>query len=231
MTSSVGPGASFVGFGDPLLPDGKFRHLELTSLPESARELRTLARFVDAGDVRLYLGREATEHQVRTMDFSEGGILAFATHGLMAGEIDGLDEPGLVLTLPDRATDADDGFLSASEIAELELDADWVILSACNTAASDGSPGGEGLSGLARSFFYSGARSLLVSHWSVYSQAAVDITTGMLQAMADQRGIGRSAALRLSLEKLIKEGDNPHPSYWAPFVLVGDGRALQRTAP
>jgi CHAT domain-containing protein len=79
-------------------------------------------------------------------------VVAFATHGLVAGEIKGLAEPGLVLTVPDQPTEADDGLLTASEVATLALDADWVILSACNTAAGD-KPGAEALSGLARTFF------------------------------------------------------------------------------
>jgi CHAT domain-containing protein len=83
-----------------------------------------------------------------------------------------------VLTPPDEGSEADDGLLTASEIATLDLNADWVILSACNTAAADGTPGAEGLSGMAKAFFYAGARALLVSHWSVNSEAAVAITTG-----------------------------------------------------
>ena len=96
----------------------------------------------------------------------------------MAGEISGLNEPGLVLTPPEKPSEEDHGFLAASETATLDLNADWVLLSACNTAAADGAPGAEGLSGLARAFFYAGARTLLVSHWSVYSTAAVALTTG-----------------------------------------------------
>ena len=109
------------------------------------------------------------------MDLSEYSILAFATHGLVSGELKGLAEPALVLTPPDEGSEADDGLLTASEIATLDLNADWVILSACNTAAADGTPGAEGLSGMAKAFFYAGARALLVSHWSVNSEAAVAI--------------------------------------------------------
>ena len=105
------------------------------------------------------------------MDLSDYRILAFATHGLVSGEMKGLAEPALVFTPPESGTEADDGLLTASEIATLELDADWVILSACNTAAADGTPGAEGLSGMAKAFFYAGARALLVSHWSVNSPA------------------------------------------------------------
>ena len=152
--------------------------------------------------------------------------MAFATHGLVAGQFKGLGEPGLVLTPPSDGSEADDGFLAASEIAQLKLDADWVILSACNTAAPDGTPGAEGLSGLAKAFFYAGSRALLVSHWEVDSGAAVQLTTAMLNATQDRPKIGRAEALRQSMLKLMEDETNPHyahPTFWAPFVVVGEG--------
>src|SRR4029079_13630546 len=97
--------------------------------------------------------------------------IEFATHGLVAGDLSGLAEPALVLTPPAAGSDTHDGSHTASEIAVLKLNADWVVLSACNTAAGS-TEGAEALSGLARAFFYAGARSLLVSHWSVFSTAA-----------------------------------------------------------
>jgi CHAT domain-containing protein len=96
-------------------------------------------------------------------------IVHFATHGVVTGQ---LSEPGLILTPPYKASDEDDGYLSSSEIAALKLDADWVILSACNTAA-ESSEGAEALSGLARAFCYAQARALLVSHWEVNSDATI----------------------------------------------------------
>src|SRR5690348_16464176 len=88
-------------------------------------------------------------------------VLHFATHGTIAGEIEATTEPGLILTPPKEQSESDDGYLSASEVAGLKLDADWVILSACNTAAGD-AQGAEALSGLARAFIYAGARAMLV---------------------------------------------------------------------
>ncbi len=116
--------------------------------------------------------------------------------------------------------------LTASEIATLDLDADWVILSACNTAAADGTPGAEGLSGLAKAFFYAGARALLVSHWSVVSDAAVKLTTTMFDEMSTDSDIGRAEALRRARLKLMTDDEMPyfaHPMFWAPFVVVGEG--------
>ena len=99
------------------------------------------------------------------MGLSEYEVAAFATHGLVAGELEGLAESALVLTPPTEGSEAEDGLLTASEIAALEFDADWVILSACNTAAADGTPTAATLSGIAKAYLYAGARSLLVSHW------------------------------------------------------------------
>jgi CHAT domain-containing protein len=101
-------------------------------------------------------GDVATFKRTQLADY---GIVYFATHGLVAGDVKGLAEPSLVLSIPRQPTEFDDGLLTASEVAQLKLNADWVVLSACNTIAGD-KPGADALSGLARSFFYAGARAL-----------------------------------------------------------------------
>jgi len=137
-------------------------------------------------------------------------------------------EPGLLLTLPDTPSEEDDGYLTASEIAALKLDADWVILSACSTAAG-GATGAEALSGLARAFFYAQARALLVSHWEVDSDATVKLITGAVSEIARHKRVGRAEALRRAMLALIAKGkpEEAHPAYWAPFVLVGECAAAQ----
>jgi CHAT domain-containing protein len=137
-------------------------------------------------------------------------------------------EPGLILTPPEQASETDDGYLSASEIAGLKLDADWAILSACNTAAG-GAQGAEALSGLARAFFYAGARSLLVSHWEVNSDATVKLITKAVAELKANPKIGRAEALRRSMLSMITTGKEyeAHPAFWAPFVLVGEGGAAR----
>ncbi len=155
-------------------------------------------------------------------------MLHFATHGTIAGEIEGTSEPGLILTPPKEQTELDDGYLSASEVAALKLDADWVILSACNTAAG-GAEGAEALSGLARAFIYAGARALLVSHWSVNSAATVKLITSAVGAVTGNNKLGRAEALRRAMLALIDK-DEPreaYPAYWAPFVVVGEGAAAR----
>ena len=103
----------------------------------------------------------------------------------------------------------------------LKLDADWVILSACNTAAPDGTPGAGGFTGLTKAFFYAGARALLVSHWSVESKSAMAITTRMFEET--EKGATKSEALRRAMMALADVPETAHPAFWAPFVVVGEG--------
>ncbi len=202
-------------------------------LPETADELCAVAHDLGVGPEDIHLGPNATETEIKRL--SEAGKLAdyhvvhFATHGALAGQVTGNTEPGLLLTPPAKATALDDGYLTASEIAALKLDADWVILSACNTAAAS-TEGGEELSGMAQAFFYAGARALLVSHWSVYSEATVKLITKALAAMAADKSVGRAEAMRQSMLALIDTGGpgEDQPAFWAPFVVVGEGTARAR---
>lgn len=228
----------FLGIGDPLLagtaaPTGADATVtdllrSLQPLPESSDELDALAGALQAPPKSIVTSTAATEAAVKALPLQNYRIIAFATHGLVAGDFGRLREPGLVLTPPAIASGGDDGLLTAGEIADLKLDADWVILSACNTAAADGTPGAEGLSGLARGFFFAGTRALLVSQWEVLSVAAVALTTGTLKHLGDAPRAGRAAALRLSmLDLMAPEQDDflAHPIFWAPFELVGEGGA------
>jgi CHAT domain-containing protein/Tfp pilus assembly protein PilF len=198
----------------------------LPALPETEEELRAVARILSASEQDLKMRAEASETVLKKADLSQYQILYFATHGLVAGEVGGLGEPALALTIPPAATDEDDGLLTASEVAQLKLDADWVVLSACNTAGG-GAPGAEALSGLARAFFHAGARAMLVSHWRVVSDAAVRLTTTTAELLQRERGIGRAEALRRAMLAYAKDDKDPwsaYPAFWAPFVVVGEGR-------
>ena len=198
---------------------------DLPPLPQTGPELKKLASVLGMGDEALYLGSRASETTVKQADLSGVDVLAFATHGLLSGDLDGLAEPALVLTPPEAASTTDDGLLTASEVADLKLSADWVILSACNTAGGDGRPDAEGLSGLARAFLYAGARAILVSHWPVRDDAAARLTTDTLAALSREK-IRRSEALRQAMLSVMNDGRDPtlaHPSAWAPFVIVGEG--------
>jgi tetratricopeptide (TPR) repeat protein/CHAT domain-containing protein len=205
----------------------------LPPLPETADEVCDVARELGVDPVkRVFLGAAATETKIKELSASgtlaKNRIVHFATHGAIAGDLSGTSEPGLILTPPDKGTETDDGYLNASEVAGLKLDADWVILSACNTAAGD-AKGAEALSGLARAFFYAGARSLLVSHWEVASEATVKLITKAVDELKRDPKIGRAEALRRSMLAMIDTGNDneAHPAFWAPFVLVGEGGATR----
>ena len=195
---------------------------QLMPLPETAAELRAIAAALHAPDEALLLEHDATETRVRREPLDRYRIIHFATHGLVAGDLSGLAEPALVLTPPIRASDTDDGLLTASEVATLKLRADWVVLSACNTAAGS-QVGAEALSGLARAFFFAGAKALLVSHWAVNSDATVALTTGTFSALAQNPTLGRAEAFRRTMLAMIDAG--LAPALWAPFVIVGEGAA------
>jgi CHAT domain-containing protein len=122
--------------------------------------------------------------------------------------------------------------LTACEAVQLKLNADWVIFSACNTAAPDGVPGADSLSGPTRAFFYAGSRAVLVSHWPVESEATKCLTTRLFEVAASDPQISCSNALRRSMLDLIETGDRPHyahPMFWAPFIVVGAGGAVMGT--
>jgi len=233
--------APFIGFGDPILNggNGSTRGIKMASLfrgaiadvdevrkllplPDTADELRNLARLLSADEGSFYQREAATETTVKQLPLA-AQVIAFSTHGLISGELSGLAEPALVLTPPDQPTEEDDGLLTASEIARLGMNADWVILSACNTASDDGK-GGQGLSGLARAFFYAGSRTLLVSHWPVASQATTTLTEAMFKAANDNPAAGKAAALQSAMLSLADNENTAHPALWAPFVVVGEGR-------
>ena len=161
-------------------------------------------------------------------------MIAFATHALVPGDLDGLRQPALALSAPEATGDSEDGLLTMGEIMTLDLDADWVVLSACNTGAGNGA-GAEAISGLGLAFFYAGSRALLVSLWPVETSSARFLTTGIFQRQQANPMLGRSAALQQSILDLI---DSPglsdpatgriaasyaHPLFWAPFTLVGEG--------
>ena len=203
--------------------------LRQAPLPETADELCAVARDLGADPGEIRLGARATKGEVKKLsasgELARYRIVHFATHGRNGRRNKRAQaSQRLTLTPPARASAEDDGYLSASDVAGLKLDADWVILSACNTAAGD-AKGAEALSGLARAFIYAQARALLVSHWSVGSVATVKLVTGAIKRLAASGTMGRPEALRQSMLALIDEGEpyEAHPSLWAPFVVVGEG--------
>ena len=206
----------------------------LPRLPETRDELHSIAESMGADPKHsVYLGREANEKQVKEMKLDDVRVIAFATHGLVPGDLDGLDQPALALSAPDVASVEGDGLLTMDEIIGLRLNAEWVVLSACNTASAEGA-GAEAVSGLGRAFFYAGARSLLVSNWPVHSGATAYLTATLFSLQAADASLSRAEALQQTRLKMIDRGtlkgrlgeplfSYAHPIFWAPFTIVGDG--------
>jgi CHAT domain-containing protein len=206
----------------------------LPRLPDTAVEVREVAAALKA-DLQqdVFLGAAANEQQVQTMRLDDRRVVMFATHGLLPGDLDGLTQPALALSAPAVTGVGGDGLLTLEKILALKLDADWVVLSACNTAEGEGK-GAEAVSGLGRAFFYAGARALLVTNWPVETTSARLLTTGTFRHQATDGSLTRAEALRQTELDLI---DGPgfvdadgrtdfsyaHPLFWAPFSLIGDG--------
>ncbi|MCB1332870.1 MAG: CHAT domain-containing protein [Roseivivax sp.] len=244
-TISLGD-AGFIGFGDPALhgqPGAQSRSLRsavdpstrlanpaviaeaFEPLEETAEELRSMSQSVSGAQTRIYLRTDATERKAKTLDYGSSAIVAFATHAIVSGDFDHLLEPALILTPPDAPTVEDDGLLTASEIARLRIDADLVVLSACNTGATSGRTGAPGLSGLASGFFMAGARSVVVSHWTIFSLTSLLIMPPFFDAATGADRTDPAEALRRSMLSVANDSRSPylaHPAVWAPFVVVGD---------
>ena len=214
---------------------------DLPPIPATGRIAQSLQAALGAGSDAVIEGGAASEATLRDLNadgrLRAARIVAFNTHGLTAAELAGrAEEPALALTpaggcggdgVPMSEDPANDGFLTVSEIVELELDADWVLLTACNTAAGDGQPGAEPLSGLARGFFYAGARELLVSHWpATVSSDVIEAgpTELLIEALFDPANNTLSKAQALQAARANVRATFPHPTHWATFSLIGDGR-------
>ena len=258
LRAPPGERPAFRGYGDPVLKGRAFTITQaevhrgddgasalanpealrtgLAPLPHTREELSAMAQSLGAPLSSVRLGHAATETAVKTEpEIGAARVVAFATHGLIPTTLNHLEEPGLVMTPPQTATPEDDGYLSASEAAGLKLSADWLILSACNTAAASGKPEAESLSGLARAFLYAGAKALLASHWSVLDDATEALMIETLSAQRTDPKLTKAQALQRAMAT-VRTGHRAdgtalagwapvwaHPAAWAPFVLIGAG--------
>jgi CHAT domain-containing protein/predicted negative regulator of RcsB-dependent stress response len=205
----------------------------LNRLPDTSAEIKQIAEALGADMISdVFLGKQASEQQIKSIDLSDRKVIAFATHALVPGDLDGLDQPAMALSSPSITGDNEDGLLTMDEILQLNLNADWVVLSACNTGAAEGK-GAETMSGLGRAFFYAGTRAILVSMWPVETTSAGELTTSLFKYQQGDPTLSRARALQKSALALI---DGPgfkdpasgkiaasyaHPLFWAPFIVVG----------
>jgi CHAT domain-containing protein len=206
----------------------------LPRLPDTNQELQEIGKALSADPSQdIFLNKDASVARVMEMDLSKRQVVMFATHGLVPGELDGLTQPALALSAPDVTGEVKgDGLLTMEKILTLKLNADWVVLSACNTASGEGA-GAEAVSGLGRAFFYAGARALLVSNWPVDSEAARMLMTDMFKRQQATKGQNKAEYLQGSMVNMIDNLSSQdakgksryayaHPLFWAPFVVVGD---------
>jgi len=206
----------------------------LPRLPDTKEELQEIGKALVADPAQdIFLNQQANVARVMDMDLSNRQVVMFATHGLVPGELDGLTQPALALSAPDVTGETKgDGLLTMEKILTLKLNADWVVLSACNTASGEGA-GAEAVSGLGRAFFYAGARALLVSNWPVDSEAARLLMTDMFKRQQGKSGQNKAEYLQASMLNMMDSVGSvdasgkvkysyAHPLFWAPFVVVGD---------
>lgn len=192
---------------------------DLPPLPDAEKELFAISTALGGDEGMILIGPNAAEENFKKTDLQAADIIVFATHGLVAGELRDLWEPALLLGT-NSADSGEDGLLGASEIARLRLNADWVILSACNTSAGDGF-GGPTYSGLATAFSQAGARSLMLSHWRVRDDAAAFLSVQTISNT--KKGMTRAEALRAAQLDLMNDpafADGAAPAIWAPFVII-----------
>ena len=235
---------SFLGIGDPILNTNKIKSLEfaqvdeiiglfrnsniadkqmlskLTELPETSEELINISQNFKNNNRKLLLRDDATETNIKTMDLRNYDIISFATHGIPANNHNLFDEPGLVLTLPQNPNVLDDGYLTPTEISKLDLNAEIVILSACNTSSGSRNDN-QILSGLAQAFLYAGAKSIVVSNWPVESRSTVIFMNNFMDNLLKNEGEPAEAFRNAQLYLRENFPEYDHPAYWGAFSYYG----------
>ena len=223
-----------IGFGDPAFRSTStakglsvtstrydaawgFRYADIPPLPDTRTELIALAQALGAKPADLLLGAAATRDAVLKAPLADYRVAAFATHGLMPGELPGVSKPALAMAATGR--EGESPLLELDDVLGLRLNAEWVLLSACNTAA--GEQGGAAMSGLVRGFFFAGARSVLATHWSVDSAASSQLVPAALAPSKARAESLRQAQLAI-IDGKVGQGRWTHPYYWAGYALFGD---------
>ncbi len=199
----------------------------LPHLPYAVLELKAAAAIFGASPQDELLGTDFTVPKVEKADLKNFRILHFATHALLPTDLPCQNEPAIVTSAPAGATSSTDALLNTGDVTNLHLDANLVLLSACNTGG--GADGGEALTGLARSFFYAGARALMVTQWSVNDQVSAYLVADTLSRLHSGAAGGPAGSLRAAQIAIIDSAGHGAPSnlanpfFWAAFSVIGDG--------
>ena len=183
-------------------------------LENTAKEVKEVSRLFP--DSRVLIGPDASKDNLKKEDLTSRRYVLFSTHGILGNEIPYIKQPALVLNLV--GNNEEDGFLTATEIFNMNLNADLVGLSACQTGLGIQSAG-EGVVGLSRAFMYAGTDSVLVSLWSVSDESTYKLMVRFFEGL--KQGKDKLTALKEAKNYLRTNGyDNPF--YWAPFILIGE---------
>jgi len=212
-----------IAFGDPVYGnENDTSHSSVKSykrLEYSGEEIKNIASFFKNGNAEIYLRKDATEENVkREGALKKFNYIHFATHGFI--DESKPDNSSLVLTKNNNSEE--DGFLRATEIFNLDLNADLVVLSACQTGLGK-LIRGEGMVGLTRAFMYAGTPAVMVSLWSV-SDVSTSTLMGEFYRNLIKEKLSKTDALRNAQLSMLGNEKFAHPFYWAPFILVGDWR-------
>jgi CHAT domain-containing protein len=195
---------------------------QLNRLPETLDEARAIGATLNAGDAAVIHGAAASRTRVMNENMSDVRVVEFATHGLLPGELPGMLNGGLALAYEGKGLA--DSVLTIDDIVGLRLDADWVILSACNTGFASGA-GGDSMSALERGFFAAGARTVLATQWAVESQSAKELTVGAFKNFGADATVSKAEALAHTQRDMIAGkfgGLYRHPYFWGPYFISGD---------
>jgi CHAT domain-containing protein len=199
-----------------------FDYHRVAPLPETLTEARSIASALGSPEQSVMWGTRASRTEAMKIDLSSDRVVLFATHGIVAGEVPGWHKSGLALAY--EGSGLADSILTADDIVTLHLNADWVVLSACNTGLVSGNAG-DAVSELSRAFFAAGARSMLVTQWAVESRSAAEVTTGVFSTYAADPSLSKSDALARTERDMAIGKDGAlyrHPYFWGAYVLVGD---------
>jgi CHAT domain-containing protein len=197
-----------------------FNRAGFSQLPYSRKEAEAIATFIPRAKLLKATGFDANRATATSGELARYRIVHFATHGLLNSEYPELS--GLVLSLVDQNGAAQDGFLRMHEIYNLELPADVIVLSACQTALGKEIKG-EGLIGLTRGFMYAGAQRVVASLWQVDDLATAELMKRFYRGMLKD-GMRPAAALRAAQIEMMKQNRWAKPYFWAAFVMQGEWR-------